>query len=131
MVQSKKQVSVLGIHVEIYASTTILQSYDDDTFVNSVVNTVATQAGAYHDAISESIHVARDGFRFAEDAMNIYTRITEGTDTVAHIAIFLSDMLELANQGHKRSLAVSEEFRTIRSELLQVRSLNVIMLFIR
>lgn len=101
----------------------MLHSYDD-AFVNSVVNTVATQTGAYHDAILKSIHASSDGFRLAEDAMNIYTRIASGTDTEAHIAIFLRDMLELANQGHGRLLVVSEEFRTIRSELLEVRSLK-------
>ena len=101
----------------------ISHSYDDK-FVNSVVNTVAMQASAYYNAISESIHVARDGYRFAEDAMNISAHIMNGTDTVAHIAMFLSDMLALANEGHARSLAVSEVFRTTRSELLQVRSFS-------
>lgn len=107
--------------VETDTVTAILHSYDDE-FVNSVVNTVTIQAGEYHSAISDSIHVARDGYRFAEDAMNVYARIMSGTDTVEDIAMFLSDMLELANRGHAKSLAVSEVFRTTRSELLQVRS---------
>lgn len=104
-----------------YTSTDIFHSYDNE-FVNSAVNAVATQASAYYDAISESVDVAIDGFRFAEEAMNIYTRITSGNDTVAHATILLSDLLELANQGHARSLAISEGFRMIRSELLQVRT---------
>lgn len=95
----------------------ISHSYDE--FLNSVVNTVTTQATAYYNAISDSIHIARDGYQFAEDAMNIHTRMN-GRHTEKQMAKFLSDMLKLANQGHEKSLAIGEMFRTTRSELLQV-----------
>ena len=104
-----------------YALTTIFHSFDDES-VNSVVNTAATHVRAYQNAILKSIHNARDGFRYAGDAMNILTRIINGTEAVTRITMFLGDMLELANQGHASSLGVSEMFRTTRSKLFQVRS---------
>jgi len=88
--------------------------------ITGVVNAVVGHAKSYRSAIRKSLKTANDGISLAEDAITLCDILFKAEDSSKDIAAFVDSMIGIATAAHIRAEATSNQFRDIRSGLLQL-----------
>lgn len=94
--------------------------------VDSVITRIITQTTLYYLVIKISVQTADEGLTFTKQAGELCKRLVQVNDAPERLDENLKQMYDLVEKAHCGSLVVNERFRTVRTNMFEVRFQSIL-----
>ena len=89
--------------------------------VKTLIQNIRAQSIEYYGALDLSIKTVEDGYAFCVNAEALCDYLVDRTNTTEELQEYIFSMRKLAKKAHEEAKIVSEKFRGVRMNLMQVR----------
>jgi hypothetical protein len=93
----------------------------DHPVVKTLIQNIRAQSVEYYGALDLSIQTVEDGYTFCVNAEALCDYLVDRTNTTEELREYICVMRKLAKRAHEDAKIVSEKFRRVRMNLMQVR----------